>query len=85
MEVKVLDEERYKKRLPISEIASVEDSQDTVWTHRVMRLPKVEEKTSSSFALKTVFLRIVFRLYVSLYDLENAQGLSPEIRSHVHD
>ena len=43
-----------KKRLPISEITSVENSQDTVWTHRVMRLPKVEEKTSTSFAHKTI-------------------------------
>jgi hypothetical protein len=43
MEVKFLDDERDQKRLSISEIASVEDSQDTVWTHRVMRLPKVQE------------------------------------------
>jgi len=74
-----------KKRLPSSEITSVEDSQDTVWTHRVMRLPKVEEKTYTSFGHKTVILRTVFRLYVSLYDLENVQGVSPEMRSHAHD
>ena len=74
-----------KERLPSFEIKSVEDSQDTVWTHRVMRRPKVEEKTSTSFAHRTVFLRTVFRLYVSLYDLENVQGVSPEMRSHAHD
>jgi hypothetical protein len=44
MEVKVLEDERDKKRLPVSEIASVEESQDTVWTHSVTLLPKVEEK-----------------------------------------
>jgi len=74
-----------KKQLPVSEITSVEDSQDTVWTHRVMLLPKVEEKTSTSFAHKTVFLHTVFRLYVSLYDLEIVQGVSPEMKSRAHD
>jgi len=55
MEVKVLDDEREKKRLPISEITSVEDSQDTVWKHGILRLPKVEEKTSTNLPIRQYF------------------------------
>lgn len=67
MEVKVLEDERDKKRLPVSEIASAEVSQGTVWTHRVTPLPKVEERiyecspkdSISSYSVPSV--RIVVR------------------------